>query len=136
MKRFVAIALLLFGSFSLFAQQWEILMATPDRDLYPMGGAINEQGQATFAAYSIGDIASVLSINNEGVHFEQIFGIEGEKTGFLDVKYLDDDTLIVLGYSIDTVLDVHQIRVVTMNKRICSRLKHSLNCSLIISIIL
>ncbi|MDO4803019.1 MAG: T9SS type A sorting domain-containing protein [Prevotellaceae bacterium] len=115
MQKLLTFFLLLLSAACL-GQEWEVLVATPDRDLYPMGGTINEQGQATFAAYSIGDIASVLSINNEGVHFEQIFGIEGEKTGFLDVKYLDDDTMIVLGYSIDTVLNVHQIRIVTMNK--------------------
>ena len=116
MKRFVAIALLLFGSFSLFAQQWEAIIDTPNESLNPTGGAINGFNQIAFSGNKNYNTAMIFCVDKEGIFTECSFGVEGEKTGFLDIKYLDDDTLIVLGYSIDTVLDVHQIRVVTMNK--------------------
>ena len=116
MKRFVAIALLLFGSFSLFAQQWEAIIDTPNKSLNPTGGAINGFNQIAFSGNKNYNTAMIFCVDKEGIFTECSFGVEGEKTGFLDIKYLDDDTLIVLGYSIDTVLDVHQIRVVTMNK--------------------
>ena len=51
MKRFVAIALLLFGSFSLFAQQWELDFTVPDSFNGFLGGTVDSDDNAVMIGY-------------------------------------------------------------------------------------
>ena len=51
MKRFVVIALLLFGSFSLFAQQWVLDFTIPDRLTGLLGGTVDSNGDAVMIGY-------------------------------------------------------------------------------------
>ena len=118
MKRFVAIALLLFGSFSLFAQQWDVIIDTPDKGSRIASGSVNVDNQIVFAGYYSGDIAFVYSVDSVGEYFEQIFDINAVETGFLDIKFMGNDTIFALGYLIDTLSNTHQIRVVTMDKEL------------------
>ena len=116
MKRFVAIALLLFGSFSLFAQQWEAIINTLGETVYATGGAVNKFNQVVFSIYN-DETAEILSVDNNGEYIKRSFDIAGEKTGFLDIAYIEN-IIYALGYSIDTMTETHYVRIVTTNDQL------------------
>ena len=114
MKRFVAIALLLFGSFSLFAQQWDIKIDTPSTTNFIKGGDVNEADMTVFAG-SIDSVAWIGMVSNEGEFQERYFPIDGMRTVFHDARFISDDTMFVLGCAVDTLTKRISIRIVTMD---------------------
>ena len=117
MKRFVAIALLLFGSFSLFAQQWEMIIDVSDKSTGGISSIVSTDNQIKIATSCNGS-AFGYSIDTDGICSEQSFGIENAVTGFLDIVNIGNDTLFALGYFFDTIADAYYVRVVTMNNQL------------------
>ena len=117
MKRFVAIALLLFGSFSLFAQQWEMIIDVSDKSTGGISSIVSTDNQIKIATSCNGS-AFGYSIDTDGICSEQSFGIENAVTGSLDIVNIGNDTLFALGYFFDTIADAYYVRVVTMNNQL------------------
>ena len=114
MKRFVAIALLLFGSFSLFAQQWEIKIDIPSVNLDIEGGDVNNNGMSIIAG-SYDSVAWIGMASEIGEFQEQSFPIEGMRTVFHDARFINDDTVLALGFAVDMLSESYSLRIVLMN---------------------
>ena len=80
MKRFVAIALLLFGSFSLFAQQWEIEYGGDGNYTRLIHGLTNAKGEAVMMGSKGVDDNSIypmiICVDSEGNFTEKVFEVE------------------------------------------------------------
>lgn len=80
MKRFVAIALLLFGSFSLYAQQWEIEYGGDGNYTRLIHGLTNAKGEAVMIGSKGVDDNSIypmiICVDSEGNFTEKVFEVE------------------------------------------------------------
>ena len=106
MKRFVAIALLLFGSFSLFAQQWEIDLQSPMEKLLLRDGIKDSDGNAVMVG-AIGEsnlyFPMVVKISPQGEMEQQIFEEQFENLVLDALVQLPNGNYFATGYYYDTV---------------------------------
>ena len=84
MKRFVAIALLLLGSFSLFAQQWDVSLERPGANL--LQGCKDGEENCLFVGKDNSD-AWVMRFHEDGTYESRTYG------SALRNEYVWDDAL-------------------------------------------
>ena len=96
MKRFVAIALLLFGSFSLFAQQWEINIELNDILGILQDGCTNEKNEVICVGYYEAYAFAVI-IAEDGTYTSKTYMEEGKTSEFTSILMLDNDHYLVTG---------------------------------------
>ena len=98
MKRFVAIALLLFGSFSLFAQQWEISIELNGINGYLNSGCCNKNNETIFVG-GFGSEAYIVKVNEDGGYEEKFFQEESRTLRFRTIDVLENGNYFVSGVS-------------------------------------
>ena len=98
MKRFVAIALLLFGSFSLFAQHWETSIELNGIDAHLVDGCCNKNNETVFVGCYESE-AYLVKVNEDGGYEEKHFQGESRTISFSTINVLENGNYFVSGVS-------------------------------------
>ena len=112
MKRFVAIALLLFGSFSLFAQQWDVEFDCPGANL--LQGCKDGEENCLFVGKDNSD-AWVMCFHEDGTYESRTYGSAGRSYCLLNVLALPNGKYFATGSSTDIASSTDSVLVMVFD---------------------
>ncbi|MCQ2303912.1 MAG: hypothetical protein MJZ97_02810 [Bacteroidales bacterium] len=115
MKRFVAIALLLFGSFSLFAQQWDVSLDCPGTSF--RHGCKDGDENSIFVGQSNSD-AWVLRFHEDGTYENRTYGSAGRSYCLLNVVALPDGKYFATGSSTDIASETDSVLIMVFDNNL------------------
>ena len=115
MKRFVAIALLLLGSFSLFAQQWDVEFDCPGANL--LQGCKDGEENCLFVGKDNSD-AWVMRFHEDGTYESRTYGSAGRSYCLLNVLALPNGKYFATGSSTDIASSTDSVLVMVFDNNL------------------